>query len=117
MVHDYGDVCQSVTEMAGELKAAVSTDDFRTLNRCSDDAIAGAVSEFAHQERVVSKGQAATQSVELKNLVFTAISAMEALQSGRVGIDGATGRLLARSLAAMRTVLSASLLDAPARPF
>jgi len=41
VVHDYGDVCQSITELAVELDAPISTDHFRTLNRCLDDAIAG----------------------------------------------------------------------------
>src|SRR5688572_16039121 len=31
VVHDYGDVCQSVTELAMELGAPISVDDFRTL--------------------------------------------------------------------------------------
>ena len=106
VVHDYGDVCQAVTELAGELDAPFKTEDFRTLNRCLDDAIAGAVTEFAQQERNLSTEQAATQSVELNNLVFTAISAMEALQSGNVGISGSTGRLLARTLLTMRLLLS-----------
>ena len=46
VVHDYGDVCQSITDLAMEMNAPISTDDFRTLNRCLDDAIAGAVTEF-----------------------------------------------------------------------
>lgn len=46
VVHDYGDVCQAITELAVELNAPISTEDFRTLNRCLDDAIAGAVTEY-----------------------------------------------------------------------
>ena len=46
VVHDYGDICQSITELALEQDAPISTDDFRILNRCLDDAIAGAVTEF-----------------------------------------------------------------------
>ena len=46
VVHDYGDVCQSITDLAVEMNAPISTDDFRTLNRCLDDAIAGAVTEY-----------------------------------------------------------------------
>ena len=42
VVHDYGDVCQSVTELATEQDKSISTDEFRTLNRCLDDAIAEA---------------------------------------------------------------------------
>jgi hypothetical protein len=49
VVHDYGDVCQAITELAVELNAPISTDDFRTLNRCLDDAIAGAVTEYGRE--------------------------------------------------------------------
>ena len=44
VVHEYGDVCQSVTDMAVEQKVPIAADQFRTLNRCLDDAIADAVS-------------------------------------------------------------------------
>ena len=47
VVHDYGDVCQSITDLAMERDAPISVDDFRTLNRCLDDAIASAVTEYA----------------------------------------------------------------------
>ncbi len=32
-----------------EMNAPISTDDFRTLNRCLDDAIAGAVTEYGRE--------------------------------------------------------------------
>lgn len=47
VVHDYGDLCQAITDMAVELEVPIPTDDFRTLNRCLDNAIAGAVTEFS----------------------------------------------------------------------
>jgi hypothetical protein len=50
VVHDYGDVCQAVTGLAVELDVAIATDDFQTLNRCLDDAIAAAVSEYGRRE-------------------------------------------------------------------
>src|SRR5580700_1366099 len=46
VVHDYGDVCQTVTELADETDAPITTDEFHTLNRCLDDAIAVAVTEY-----------------------------------------------------------------------
>src|SRR3984885_3285880 len=46
VVHDYGGVCQSVTALAVEQNIPISTDEFRTLNRCLDDAIADAVAAF-----------------------------------------------------------------------
>jgi hypothetical protein len=49
VVHDYGDICQAITDLAVEEQAPISTDDFRTLNRCLDDAIAGAVTEYGRE--------------------------------------------------------------------
>jgi hypothetical protein len=56
VVHDYGDICQSVTDLAVELSAPISTDDFRTLNRSLDDAIAGAVTEYARADDATREG-------------------------------------------------------------
>jgi len=42
-VHDYGDVCQSITELAVDASVPINADDFRLLNSCLDDAIAAAV--------------------------------------------------------------------------
>jgi signal transduction histidine kinase len=46
VVHDYGDLCQAITELAVEQKSDIGSDEFGTLNRCLDDAIAGAVAEY-----------------------------------------------------------------------
>jgi diguanylate cyclase (GGDEF)-like protein len=48
VIRDYGDVCQAVTGLAMEVGASISANEFRTFNRCLDDAIAGAVSEYSH---------------------------------------------------------------------
>jgi hypothetical protein len=45
--HDYGDVCQTITELATDQDARIPSAEFQTLNLCLDDAIAGAVTEFA----------------------------------------------------------------------
>jgi hypothetical protein len=47
VVHDYGDVCQAITELALERKAPITVKEFHTLNRCLDAAIAEAVTEHA----------------------------------------------------------------------
>ena len=106
VVHDYGDVCQSITDLALELNAPISTDDFRTLNRCLDDAIAGAVTEFGRGRNQSSlDGEVARGSErlgflahELRNLMNTAIIAFEVLKTGNVGVAGSTGTVLHRSL-------------------
>jgi hypothetical protein len=105
VVHDYGDVCQSITELAVESNAPMTTDDFRLLNRCLDNAIADAVSEFSRQTSLTQQDDAAGQSLQLRNLLFTAITGFEALQTNSVGIAGNTGFLVHRSLMAMRDLL------------
>jgi diguanylate cyclase len=47
VIRDYGDVCQAVTSLAMEVGAPISVNEFRTFNRCLDDAITGAVSEYS----------------------------------------------------------------------
>jgi hypothetical protein len=101
VVHDYGDVCQSVTDLAMETEAPITTDDFRTLNRCLDDAIACAVTEFSHKQDVTRDGE----TDKLRNLAETAIAGFEVLQTGNVGIGGSTGAVVHRSLMAIRAAL------------
>jgi hypothetical protein len=98
VVHDYGDICQSITDLAVELAAPISTDDFRTLNRCLDDAIAGAVTEYAREQEAARN----EQSDELRNLIDSAITAFEVLQTGNVGVAGSTGAVVLRTLMAIR---------------
>src|SRR5687767_3252760 len=57
VVHDYGDVCQAITEMAVERDAHITADDFRMLNRCLDDAIASAVTEFSRDDEGADDGE------------------------------------------------------------
>ena len=49
VVHHYGDLCQAIPELAHERDAPFQVDEFRTLNRCLDNAIADAVSAFCAQ--------------------------------------------------------------------
>ncbi|MQA30493.1 MAG: hypothetical protein GEU82_11760 [Luteitalea sp.] len=104
VVHDYGDVCQTITEMAGEKSTTISTEDFRKLNSCLDDAIAGAVTEhgrghLAWSERVEGDNLSIDALADrLRNEIQTAIITLGVLEQGRVGISGSTGTVLKRSL-------------------
>jgi signal transduction histidine kinase len=93
VVHDYGDVCQAITELAVELDAPISIGDFRTLNRCLDDAIAGAVTEYGRERNQSGiDGESARGSErlgffahELRNLMNTAIQADRQVLAAVVG--------------------------------
>ena len=117
VVHDYGDICQSITELAVETDAPITTGDFQTLNRCLDDAIAGAVTEFGRgRDQSTRDGETARGSErlgyfahELRNLMNTAIMAFEILKTGNVGVGGSTGAVLHRSLIGTRALIDRSL--------
>jgi signal transduction histidine kinase len=112
VVHDYGDVCQAVTELAIELKSPISADEFKTLNRCLDEAIAQAVTEFACQRDIAQTNKANERGFfihELRNLLNNAVLSYEVLKTGTVGIGGSTGSALGRNLMAMGQLIKLSL--------
>jgi signal transduction histidine kinase len=117
VVHDYGDVCQTVTDLALETNAPISTEDFRTLNRCLDEAIASAVTMYTRESQESNSEKAADRDNErvgfmvheMRNLVNTAVVAFEVLKSGNVGAAGSTGAVLNRTLMGLRDLISQSL--------
>ena len=118
VVHGYGDVCQSITELAVEMNAPISAADFRTLNGCLDDAIAGAVTEYGreHEQSAIDAAargneQLGTFAHEVRNLVNTAIMSFEVLRTGNVGVAGSTGSVLHRSLVGLRSLVGRSLAE------
>ena len=115
VVHDYGDVCQAVTELALDLHAPIGTEDFHTLNRCLDNAIASAVTEYSiRRESDSSHAEATRQGIlahELRNHLSTAMLAFEAVKSGRVGVTGSTIGVLERSLRGLRVLVDRSMSE------
>ncbi|MGZ5073661.1 MAG: sensor histidine kinase [Usitatibacter sp.] len=119
VVHDYGDLCQAITELAVESAAPIAVDEFRVLNRCLDDAIAGAVTEYANERDVLIADKGARESSEergsfvheLRNLLNAASLARTAMKGGGVGLTGATGAVLDRSLIGLRNLIDRSMLD------
>jgi signal transduction histidine kinase len=117
VVHDYGDLCQAITDLAAEHALPIEADEFRTLNRCLDNGIADAVTEYVFQrdsllERKNVKAlneQLGFLAHELRNLIHTATLAVIAIKAGNVGTSGATGALLDRSLIGMRNLIDRSL--------
>lgn len=117
VVHEYGDVCQAVTDLALELDAPFSTAEFRTLNRCLDNAIAVAVAAHgAHSMHLIADRDATLHlrlrmlTADCQRIVAVAIHAYSAIKTGHVGVTGATGALLAHSLAELSHLAEKGLL-------
>jgi signal transduction histidine kinase len=102
-----------------ELNEAIRADDFRMLNLCLDDAIAGAVTEFGRQqnqftldeEKARGNERAGFVAHEMRNFLNTAIMAFEVLKTGNVAVGGSTDGVLQRSLMGARTLTSRSLAE------
>jgi hypothetical protein len=117
VVHGYGDICQSITELANEKKAPVTVEEFHTFNRLLDNAIADAVASYGHHrdESISSKGdkdlhdQIGLLAEEIHNILGTALTAIDALKAGNIGIKGATGTLLENSLISLRDFVDKAL--------
>jgi len=118
VVHVYGDVCQSIIELALLLNAPISVEDFCTLNRCLDDAMASGVTEYERGNQALVSAKLAHDDErfgflahEIRNLVGTATLAFEVLKTGGVGVAGSTGGVLQRSLSGLRDLTNRSLAE------
>jgi hypothetical protein len=116
VVHEYGDVCQCVTALAVEQTVDISTDEFRTLNRCLDDAIADAVASYGSARQISIDSQAETLQQRLviytadhRRLIDIAIKSLTAIRTGNIGISGATGTLLAHALEELSSLADRTL--------
>lgn len=115
VVRDYGDICEAVTELAEETQAPITVDEFHTLNRCLDDAIAGAVTEFSRlRERSQEDREIERLGIlahELRNKLSAAMLAFEMLKSGRVGVGGSTGAVIDRNMRGLRDLIDRSMAE------
>ena len=119
VVHDYGDLCQAITELALQNHERVGADEFQTLNRCLDNAIADAVSEYSY-EREVLLAEKSVQSLneklgylahELRNYIHVGALAFNAIKAGRVGTMGATSAVVDSSFIGLRNLIDRTLAD------
>jgi hypothetical protein len=117
VVHGYGDVCQVITQMAIETNASVTVREFRTFNRLLDNAIADAVSSYVrHRETDASHEgahdlhqQLGSLADEQRKLLDAALTALDAIKFGNVGLTGSTGTILEVSLKKLRDLIDKAL--------
>lgn len=113
VVRGYGDVCQSITQLADERKADITVDEFQTLNLCLDDAMAFSVTEYERRRDAATASNEIERSGilahELGNRVTAALVAFKILRKGTVGIGGSTGAVLGRSLQAIQDLVRNSV--------
>ena len=108
VIHDYGDLCQAVTELALDQNAPITPEEFNTLSFCLDSAIAEALTEHgrlaAQSKSTDELEQLGQLTHEMCHLLNTALLAFHTLKRGSVGINGKTGALLGRSLVGLQAL-------------
>jgi hypothetical protein len=121
VVHNYGDLCQALTELALEMDAPISVDEFHTFNRCLDDAIADAVTAYAGDVEnpipptavPATNGLPGSPAQEMRNLIETAIHSFAAIKGGHVALQGTTSSLHETSLTRLRDLVGRVLAGEP----
>jgi signal transduction histidine kinase len=119
VVHDYGDLCQSITRLAAEKNAPITLHEFGLMNIKLDNAIAGSVTEYtrararitANESAITDKAGLAMLAHEMRNFLNTSILAISAIKGGTVGFTGATAAALDRSLIGMRDLIDRALAE------
>ena len=90
-------------------------EEFHTLNRCLDTAIAEAVTEYAKvQQEDASKVEferKARSAHELRNKLHTALLSFQMIKSGKVATGGSTSAVLGRSLVDLQRLIDESLTE------
>lgn len=119
VVHDYGDLCQAITDLAVDHNVPFEIDEFRTLNRCLDNAISEAVTEFSYQQGLAIADKVTNETNvradffahELREMLGTAALAFSAAKAGQLSLAGATGSILERSLNQLSILIDRSVID------
>ena len=93
--------------------STISAEHFRLLNKCLDEAIASAVTEFARKQfGGYAQSAPPPPGFRLRNLSAAALLAFEAIKSGQVGVAGSTGTALHRHLVEILALAEQSVIEA-----
>ncbi len=115
VVHAYGAMCQSITELATKKKAPITTTEFHDLNQCLDVAMAGAVTAYAFQknsnESTREVEHLGSLAHELRNALNTTIMAFDLVKDGTVTPRGSTGQMVDKGLRRLNELIDRSLTE------
>jgi signal transduction histidine kinase len=115
VVHAYGSICQSITELATLKKITITAVEFHDLNRCLDVAIAGAVTEFQKAQNAMTQQKEIEHlgalAHELRNELLSINLSFQIIKRGAVGVGGNTGRIIEDSLKRIQMLVDKSLTE------
>jgi signal transduction histidine kinase len=102
VLHEYGDLCEAITELGIVANVPVSASDFHLFNQCFHGAVGGAMNESTRgrDRSVADEGRARLEDLshELRDTLGAAAISFEVIKKGNVGLRGSTAALHDRSL-------------------
>jgi len=115
VVHAYGAMCQSITELVTVKHAHISPAEFRELNLCLDVAIAGAVTEY-QAVRIIQESSREVEHIgflahELRNALSSVKLCIDLIENGSVGFKGSTGQVLKQGIARIDNLINRSFTE------
>jgi signal transduction histidine kinase len=116
LVHDYGDVGHAIAELAREHGVAISGAELAQYTRWLADAVAAAAAEYERGRAIDVAGESLERvtaelgalSYELRNAVWSATLAFEAITAGGAGFSGSTSAVMTRTLTGLRELVDRS---------
>lgn len=115
VVSAYGDVCQVVTELAGESAIDITPQEYQIFNHCLDEAVTGAVTAYAEQRErdlvYLGTERIGVLAHEMRNQLNTMTLAFAIMREGKVGLSGSTGAMLERSIAGLCALVDRSVAE------
>jgi signal transduction histidine kinase len=114
VVQDYGEICQAITELAESLGSTIAIDEFQTLNRCLDDAIAEAVTEYVRLRDEAMAGETERSAIfaqELRSRISAAQLSFMMIRSGRAPAVGSVATVVAQNFHAMSALANRALVE------
>ncbi len=115
LVHDYGLVCDAVSQMAVKYSETVLPREFQVLNRCVDEGIARSIESFEETRSTEEKNRAEHLGFvihEIRNAVGNASLAFELIRKGKAGFNGSTADVVQRALGRIANLVAESLAEA-----
>lgn len=115
VIRDYGDICQAITELATEVNEPITPDEFHTLNKSLDDAMAEAVTSFTAQRELriadAETERAGAFAHELRNRLSATKLGFALLRSGAAPFGGSVAAVVESNLERMNVLIDRSLVN------
>lgn len=118
LIHEYGDICQAVTELAALERLDIPAQEFGALNACLDNAIAASVVQYEHQRELALMSDGSHEvherigrfADELRELIDETGRALTLLKNDHRSGTGAAASL-DRSLGQLREAVDRKLAE------